>query len=55
MGRHPDVPILIVCRTIMLAGHETMSKTVGILSWVVFFLDANLINSLADLWILGVG
>ena len=53
--RHPDVPILTVCRTIMLAGHETTSKTVGTFSSAVIFSDAILTNSSADLRILGVG
>ena len=39
----------------MLAGHETTSKTVGTLSWAVFFVEVVLMNSPADLWILGVG
>lgn len=48
------ISTLTVCRSIMLAGHETTAKAVGILS-SVHPLDVVLTDSLADLYTLGVG
>ena len=44
--------MLNVCRSIMLAGHETTSKAVGTLS---SFSNVVLTNSPADVCTLGVG
>jgi len=38
----------------MFAGHETTAKSVGVLSSIVLSLGVVLMNSLADLWTLGV-
>lgn len=53
-GGIPRSP-LTVYRTILLAGHETTAKAVGTIPLVMPLSNVLLIDSLADVWILGVG